>query len=46
MDTHSIGYRIAITFVIVLVILLVLALISYLGGRWEEAQAQLMVGLG
>jgi hypothetical protein len=41
-DLHemNIGQRAIVTVVIVVVILLVLALIGYLSGRWEEAQAQ------
>jgi hypothetical protein len=38
-EDRSIGYRIVVTVVIVLVILFVLALIGYLSGRWE-AEAQ------
>lgn len=35
----SIGERIAITFLIVLVILFALALFGYLSGRWDDASA-------
>lgn len=35
----SLGERIAVTFLIVLVILFALALFGYLGGRWEDASA-------
>ena len=35
----SIGNRIALTFAIVIIILFVLALIGFLGGRWEDASA-------
>ena len=36
----SVGERAALTFVIVLVVLLLLALIGYLGGGWEDAKAE------
>lgn len=39
----SIGHRIALTLVIVLVILFALALFGYLSGRWDDAQAQATV---
>jgi len=39
LEDISIGHRIAITIVIVLVIMFALALIGYLSGRWE-AEAQ------
>jgi hypothetical protein len=39
LEDRSIGYRIVVTVIIVLVIVFILALIGYLGGRWEvEAQ--------
>jgi hypothetical protein len=38
-EDRPIGYRIVVTFIIVLVIILALALIGYLSGRWE-AEAQ------
>jgi hypothetical protein len=38
-EDRPIGYRIAVTVIIVLVILFMLALIGYLSGRWE-AEAQ------
>lgn len=40
LDEMSIGHRIAITMLIVLVILFALALFGYLTGRWDEAEAQ------
>jgi hypothetical protein len=36
----SFGHRVALTFVIVLIILLALALFGFLTGRWDEADAQ------
>jgi hypothetical protein len=41
-DLHelSIGQRIALTFAIVIVILLLLAAFGYFTGRWDEADAQ------
>jgi hypothetical protein len=38
----SIGQRIALTFIIVLIVLFALALIGYLTGGWDEADAQAM----
>src|ERR1700745_300848 len=40
LEDLSLGHRIALTFVIVIVILLALALFGYLRGRWDEADAQ------
>jgi len=40
LEQHSIGKRIAITFIIVLVVLLLLALIGWLSGGWDEAKSE------
>jgi len=40
LEDFPLGHRIAITFVIVLVILFALALVGYLTGGWEGAEAQ------
>jgi hypothetical protein len=39
LEDMTIGHRIALTFVIVLVILFALALVGFLSGRWDEAPA-------
>lgn len=36
----KLGHRIALTFAIVLAILLAMALFGFMGGRWEEAPGQ------
>jgi hypothetical protein len=36
----KLGHRIALTFAILLAILLAMALFSFMGGRWEEAPGQ------
>jgi len=40
LEDMTIGQRIALTFIIVLIILFAFALAGFLTGRWEEAQAQ------
>jgi hypothetical protein len=40
LEDMTIGHRIALTFVIVLVILFALALAGFLSGRWDQAPAQ------
>lgn len=39
----NIGQRAMVTVVVVVLIMLVLALIGYISGRWEDAQAQAVV---
>jgi hypothetical protein len=40
LENLSIGHRIALTVVIVIAVILLLALVGYLSGRWEQAQAE------
>jgi hypothetical protein len=40
LNEMTIGQRIALTFIIVLVILFALALVGFMSGRWDEAPAQ------
>jgi hypothetical protein len=40
LEDMSLGRRVIATVIIVVVIMLILACIGYLSGRWEEAQAQ------
>jgi hypothetical protein len=39
----SLGQRIALTFIVVLIVLFALALIGYLTGGWDEADAKVQV---
>jgi hypothetical protein len=36
----SLGHRVMVTAIIVIVVMLILAFVGYISGRWEEAQAQ------
>ena len=39
LEDMSLGHRIVLTVVICLIILFLIALVGFLGGRWEEVQA-------
>jgi hypothetical protein len=40
LDDMSLGYRVMLTVAIVVILLILLACVGYLSGRWEEAGAQ------
>jgi hypothetical protein len=42
LEDMSLGQRAIATVIIVVIVLLILAVIGYLSGRWEEAQAQVV----
>src|SRR5881392_3896077 len=42
LNDMSLGHRVMVTVAVVVVIMLILACIGYLSGRWEEAQAQVI----